>query len=72
MDSERFMRVLLRDASTGLYFQDAESWTARTDMAQCFTHSAEAMDLAREQRVENAEVVLAFEAPRFMIALPLP
>ncbi len=66
------MRVLLRDVRTGLYFREPAHWTAETEKAQSFKHSAEAMDLARQQRVENAEVVLAFEQPPRTITLPLP
>jgi stress response protein YsnF len=66
------MRVLLRDATTGLYFQEPENWTTETEKAQTFKHSAEAMNRAREKRVQHAEVVLAFEEPGYTVALPLP
>jgi hypothetical protein len=66
------MRVLLRDARTGLYFQDPEQWTAETAKAQTFRHSAEAMNLARECQVQQAEVILAFEESAYTVALPLP
>jgi len=66
------MRILLRDLDTGLYFREPEQWTAETERAQTFRHSAEAMDLARAEKVQNAEVVLAFEEPRYSVALPLP
>jgi hypothetical protein len=66
------MRVLLRDASTGLYFREPEDWTSETDKAQSFRHSAEAMDIARQNHVHHAEVVLAFEESAYTVALPLP
>lgn len=66
------MRVLLRDAMTGLYFSEPEMWTAETEKAQTFKHSADAMNTAREQRVQRAEVVLAFEEPDYTVSLPLP
>jgi hypothetical protein len=66
------MRILLRDVRTGLYFRTPEAWTPETDNAQSFKHSAEAMDLARTQHIEQAEVILAFEEPRVTVALPLP
>jgi hypothetical protein len=66
------MRVLLRDSDTGLYFRQAEDWTAETDQAQNFRHSAEAMDFARAERIQNAEIILAFEEPRYVVALPVP
>jgi hypothetical protein len=66
------MRVLLRDVRTGLYFREPEAWTAETDQALTFRHSADAMDLARAQRLAHAEVILAFDETRHSVALPLP
>ncbi|HEV2393977.1 MAG TPA: hypothetical protein VG146_16615 [Verrucomicrobiae bacterium] len=66
------MRVLLRDAGTGLYFREPAQWTPEKEQAQSFKHSAEAMDLAREHRVQHAEIVLAFDDPRLTVALPVP
>ncbi len=66
------MRVLLRDIRTGLYFREPEDWTAQTDQAQSFKHSAEAMDLARAQRLQHAEIILAFEETSQTVALALP
>ncbi len=66
------MRVLLRDAMTGLYFQESERWTGEAEKARTFKHSADAMNLAREQRVQQAEVILSFEESAYRVALPLP
>ena len=66
------MRVLLRDVRTGLYFQEPPGWTAETQKAQSFRHSAEAMNLARKHHLEEAEVVLSFEESSYAVALPLP
>ncbi len=66
------MRVLLRDARTGLYFQEPENWTTETEKAQSFRHSAEAMNTARQKRVQQAEVILAFEESAYTVSLPLP
>lgn len=66
------MRVLLRDVTTGLYFCEPKEWTAETGKAQSFRHSAEAMNLARAEGLEKAEVVLAFEESAYAVALRLP
>ena len=66
------MRVLLRDIRTGLYFREPQDWTAETEKAQSFKHSAEAMNLARKHCVEEAEVILSFEESKYTVALPLP
>ncbi len=66
------MRVLLRDSRTGLYFQEPEIWTHEAHKARTFKHSADAMNLARRENLEQAEVVLAFEESAYTVALPLP
>ncbi len=66
------MRVLLRDAKTGLYFQESEQWTGQADKARAFKHSAEAMNLARQKQLQQAEVILSFEESAYSVALPLP
>ncbi|HEY5911393.1 MAG TPA: hypothetical protein VJA21_12400 [Verrucomicrobiae bacterium] len=66
------MRVLLRDTRTGLYFQEPEQWTGEVDKAQTFRHSADAMNVARQKQVQQAEVVLAFEESAYTVAIPLP
>jgi len=66
------MRIFLRDTDTGLYFREPQGWTAETEKAQTFKHSAEAMDLARENGINRAEVILAFEESRYTVALRLP
>ncbi len=66
------MRVLLRDARTGLYFQESEHWTGHAKNARTFKHSAEAMNVARQKQMQQAEVVLSFEESAYTVALPLP
>lgn len=66
------MRVLLRDLRTGLFFREPLTWTAETEQALSFKHSAQAMDLARAHRLVQAEVVLAFDETRHCVTLPLP
>ena len=71
-DPKTIMRVLLRDVRTGLYFREPQGWTAETEKAQSFKHSAEAMNLARKHRLEEAEVILSFEESSYAVSLPLP
>jgi hypothetical protein len=66
------MRVLLRDIRTGLYFCEPGDWTAERDRALSFKHSAEAMSFAREKRLQQAEIVLAFEESAYLVSLSLP
>jgi hypothetical protein len=66
------MRVLLLNPETGLYFQSGDDWTARSEEAHSFRHSAEAMQIAGEKGMRNLEVVLAFDTPQYEVKLPLP
>ena len=66
------MRVLLRDARTGLYFQEPEQWTGESEKARTFKHSADAMNVARQTHLQQAEVILSFEESAYTVALPLP
>ena len=66
------MRIVLRKISTGLFLNPADDWTAQLDEARCFKHSAEAMDVAREQHLEGTEVLLTFEDPPRQVSFPLP
>ena len=55
----------------GLYYQDAEHWTADRARATDFKHTARALIFAAEERVRNVELVLDFEDPRYNIVLPI-
>ena len=68
------MRIVLRDIKTGLYLQEAGEWTQDLKNARTFRHGAEAMDLAREYRLQGLEVLLDFEDPpaQQQVTIPLP
>ncbi len=68
------MRIVLREIKTGLYLQQPGEWTPDLNAARTFKHSAEAMDVARENGLEGLEVLLAFDEPasQQQVALPLP
>jgi hypothetical protein len=66
------MRIVLRHTTTGLFLREEDQWTHDLDLARCFKHSAEAMDLARQTCLQSVEVLLSFEDPPRQIALPLP
>ena len=68
------MRIVLRDIKSGLYLQQPGEWTEDLNAARTFKHSAEAMDVARQNGLEGLEVLLAFEEPasRHQVALALP
>lgn len=66
------MRVLLRNTKTGLYLSKDEGWTADSNSARTFRHSAEAMDEARKTGLQEVEVLLTFDEPPAAVALPIP
>ena len=64
------MRVLLRNAQTGLFFQDGQNWTAARMEARDFQHTAEAIKFAVEAGLHNVEVVFSFDDPQYDVRLP--
>ncbi len=65
------MKVFLRKIGTGLLFEEPDQWTDDTKKARAFRHSAEAMDVAKENRLNGVEVLLAFEEPQYSVAISL-
>ncbi len=55
------MRIVLREIKSGRFLEQTGEWTADLDRARTFKHSAEAMDAARENKLEGWEVLLAFD-----------
>ena len=68
------MRIVLRNIKTGLYLHETGKWTRNLTEARTFKHGAEAMDLARNYRLEGLEVLLDFEEPpaHQRVSIPLP
>ncbi len=66
------MRVLLRDINRMLFFVGPDRWSREFQKARCFKHSAEAMDVARANRLKAVEILLVFELPFYCVSLSLP
>jgi hypothetical protein len=64
------MRVLIRNAQSGLFFRDSQSWTAARMEARDFNHTADAIEFAAEAGLHNVEVVFSFDDPQYDLRLP--
>jgi hypothetical protein len=64
------MRVLIRNAETGLFFRDGPGWTAARMEARDFSHTTEAIEFAIETGLRNVEIVFSFADPRYDLRLP--
>src|SRR5947208_13866373 len=60
----RTMRTLLRQFSTGLYFQRLEEWTNDPAAALDFTSIDSALDFLRNHQLTNVELAFAFDRSR--------
>jgi hypothetical protein len=65
------MKIILRDAVTGLYWGGNQTWHAEASGALDFDSIQIAARLAQEQRLETVNVVLRYEMPTCELALPL-
>ena len=65
------MRTLIRSTRTGLFYRSEHEWTGDMVAARDFVTSARAIQLAFEWRLKEVEVVLAFDDPRYNLAMRL-
>lgn len=64
------MKVLLRNPSTGLYFQSFGNWVKDANQAKCFSSSSEALNAARYCGERSPEVLLYFGDAKYDVCLP--
>jgi hypothetical protein len=62
-------RFLLRNVSQRLYFGEDQQWVLRREAARGFENSMAAIRFVFEQRLQNLEVVMAFEDPSYDIVV---
>jgi len=65
------MKVLLRHAKTGWYYQEPSKWTPLQEEAFDLEGLPRAVKLALDARFDNVEVLLSFDDPRFNLVLPV-
>ena len=65
------MKIILRDALTGLYYAGNQTWCAEASEAMEFDSIQTAASVAQEQKLETVNVVLRYEKPTCELVLPL-
>jgi hypothetical protein len=65
------MKVLLRNTQTNHYYQSASEWTPDEQEALDLKQTSRAVELVFDARLENVEVLLCYDDPRYNIVLPV-
>jgi len=65
------MKVFLRNTLTGHFYQAPSQWTADEAKALDLKQMSQAIELAFGAHMENVEVLLCYEDPRYNITLPV-
>jgi hypothetical protein len=65
------MKTILRESLTGRYYAGDAGWVADVSQAVEFDSIHSAAALARQKRLETAEVVLVYDEPDCQLTLPL-
>ena len=65
------MKVFLRNTLTHHYYQGSFSWTPNQEEALDLKQTSRAVELVFDSRLENVEVLLSYDDPRYNIVLPV-
>jgi hypothetical protein len=66
------MKVFLRNTQTGWYYQGPSQWTPEQGAALDLGQVARAVERIFEARLENVEILLCYDDPRYDLVLPVP
>ena len=66
------MKVFLRNTKTGWYFQEPSKWTPAQEEALDLAQVARAVERIFEAHLENVEILLCYDDPRYDLILPVP
>ena len=66
-----YMRILLQQKGTGLYFKDVGSWVRVGSEAMDFVSSTMAIDFCVTNKLTDVQLVLKFEEQQYDIVLPV-
>ena len=66
------MKVFLRNTQTGWYFQEPSKWTPAQEEAIDLAQVARAVERIFEAHLENVEILLCYDDPRYDLILPVP
>ena len=65
------MKVVLRNTVNGWYYQGPSKWTPRQQEALDLRQSARAVEIVFLEHLENVEIVLCYDDPRYNLVLPV-
>ncbi len=66
------MRVFIRNTQSGWYYQEPSQWTPDQETACDLGQVARAVERIFEDHLENVEILLSYDEPRYDLILPVP
>jgi hypothetical protein len=66
------MKVFIRNTQTGWYFQEPSKWTPDQGAACDLGQVARAVERIFEAHLENVEILLSYDEPRYDLVLSVP
>jgi hypothetical protein len=66
------MKVFLRNTQTGWFYQEPSRWTPAQEEALDLAQVARAVERIFETHLENVEILLCYDDPRYDLILPVP
>ena len=66
------MKVFLRNTQTGWFYQGPSQWTPDQEAALNLEQVARAVERIFETHLENVEILLSYDDPRYDLVLPVP
>lgn len=64
------MRIVLQHKETGLYLQDAHTWTQNSSEALDFISSTKAIEFCDRHKIDSMQIVLKFDQEKYDIVMP--
>jgi len=66
------MKVFIRKTKTGWYYQEPSEWTPDQGAAYDLGQVARAVERIFEAQLEDVEILLSYDEPRYDLVLPVP
>jgi hypothetical protein len=66
------MKVFLRNTKTGWFYQGPLQWTPEQGAAFDLRQVTKAVERIFEAHLENVEILLSYDEPRYDLVLPVP
>ncbi len=66
------MKVFIRNTKNGWYYQEPSNWTPDPQAASDLGQVARAVERIFQTRLEDVEILLSYDEPRYDLVLPVP